>query len=55
MGLNLGYKSGDLPVTEDVSRRLLRLPFYNTITSIEQNNVLDNIKSFFASRSVVAV
>ena len=55
MGLNLGYKSGDLPVTEDVSRRLLRVPFYNTITSIEQNSVLNNIKSFFASRSVVAV
>ena len=26
MGMTMGYRPGDLPVTEDVSSRLLRLP-----------------------------
>lgn len=28
MGRRLGYRAGDFPITEDLSRRLLRLPFY---------------------------
>ncbi len=32
MGKKFGYKRGDLPVTEDVSGRLLRLPLYNDIS-----------------------
>lgn len=44
MGRHFGYKSGDLPVTEDLSERLLRLPFYNTITEIEQEYVIDHLR-----------
>ena len=46
-GLRLGYKSGDLPVTEEMSRRLLRLPFYYEITDEEQSRVLGAIQQYF--------
>lgn len=32
MGEKFGYKKGDLPVTENISGRLLRLPFYNSLS-----------------------
>ncbi len=35
MGRKFGGQPGDCPVTEDVSDRLLRLPFYNSITEDE--------------------
>lgn len=43
MGKEFGYKTGDLPVTEDISMRLLRLPFYNTMARKEQDYVIDNL------------
>ena len=46
MGQGLGGKEGDCPVTEDVSDRLLRLPFYNELTQGEQERVVDAIVSF---------
>ncbi len=50
MGQKLGYKTGDLPVTENVSQRLLRLPFYNEITEEEQEYVIDKIKNYFVCK-----
>jgi dTDP-4-amino-4,6-dideoxygalactose transaminase len=47
MGQKFGGKQGDCPVTEDVSDRLLRLPFYNDITEEEQERVVEGIKDFF--------
>ncbi|MCX7766670.1 MAG: DegT/DnrJ/EryC1/StrS family aminotransferase [Candidatus Sumerlaeia bacterium] len=44
MGRQFGYKPGDLPVTEDLSERLLRLPFYNTITKTEQDYVIEHLR-----------
>jgi dTDP-4-amino-4,6-dideoxygalactose transaminase len=44
MGRRFGYKFGDLPITEDVSGRLLRLPFYNTLTRGEQDYVIANLR-----------
>ena len=44
MGQELG--GGNCPVTEDVSNRLVRLPFYNDITESEQTEVVDAIKDF---------
>lgn len=41
MGQRYGGKQGDCPVTEDVSDRLLRLPFYNDISE-EQLQVIVN-------------
>jgi len=46
MGLHFGGQPGDCPVTEDVSDRLLRLPFYNDLTLADQQFVVDTIKQF---------
>ncbi len=43
MGIKLGYKEGDLPKTEDLSKRLLRLPVYADLTEQEQNYIIKNI------------
>ena len=41
-----GGKIGDCPVTEDVSDRLLRLPFYNSMTAEQQGRVIEGIREF---------
>lgn len=46
MGLRMGGKIGDCPVTESVSDRLIRLPFYNAISDEEINQVIRAIRSF---------
>ncbi len=46
MGRKFGGHPGDCPVTEDISARLLRLPFYTGIESSEQNKVIDAIRIF---------
>jgi dTDP-4-amino-4,6-dideoxygalactose transaminase len=46
MGQRYGGKIGDCPVTEDVSDHLLRLPFYNTLTDDEQDQVIAALYSF---------
>lgn len=46
MGQKLGGREGDLPVTENISDRLVRLPFHNGLTSSEQEQVIDAICEF---------
>jgi dTDP-4-amino-4,6-dideoxygalactose transaminase len=46
MGQSFGYQAGDCPVTEQVSDRLIRLPFYNNLTSSDQELVIDAIMEF---------
>ncbi len=46
MGQQFGGKRGDCPVTEDVSDRLLRLPFYNDLTEVEQADIVSAITTF---------
>ena len=46
MGRKFGGKPGDCPVTEEVSDRLLRLPFYNDLVEADQARVLAAIKEF---------
>jgi dTDP-4-amino-4,6-dideoxygalactose transaminase len=46
MGLRFGGQVGDCPVTEDISDRLLRLPFYNSLTEADQYSVVDHIQNF---------
>lgn len=46
MGRHLGGKKGDCPVVEEMSDRLLRLPFYNDLTETEQSDVIDAILTF---------
>jgi len=45
-GRRFGGKAGDCPVTEDVSDRLLRLPFFFSITADEQERVIDAVLKF---------
>lgn len=48
MGLKFGGKTGDCPVTEDISQRLLRLPFYTSLRQHEQQQVIETILQFNA-------
>jgi len=48
MGRRFGGKEGDCPVTEDLSDRLLRLPFYNDLTESEQAHVVEAVTKFEA-------
>lgn len=45
-GKEFGGKAGDCPVTEDVSDRLLRLPFYNDLTEADLARVVSGVLSF---------
>jgi len=55
MGRKFNGKEGDCPVTEDVSDRLLRLPFYNDLSEADLSRVVTNIKLFdFQERSMRA-
>ena len=40
MGRRFGGKAGDCPVTEDLSDRLLRLPFYNQLTDEDLTRIV---------------
>jgi dTDP-4-amino-4,6-dideoxygalactose transaminase len=46
MGQQFGGKLGDCPVTEQVSDRILRLPFYNDLSESEQAYVVDVLHTF---------
>ncbi len=46
MGRRFGGYEGLCPVTEDVSDRLVRLPFYNDLTDEDQARVIDAIAQF---------
>jgi len=46
MGRSYGGKPGDCPVTEHVSERLIRLPFYNNLDADSQDRVIRAIREF---------
>jgi dTDP-4-amino-4,6-dideoxygalactose transaminase len=46
MGQKFGYREGDLPVTEDLSGRLLRLPLYYAITPDDQFRVIQEVQRY---------
>jgi len=46
MGRTFGGKAGDCPVTESVSDRLLRLPFYNSMGEADLERVAQAMTSF---------
>ena len=46
MGQKFGGKPGACPVTEDLSARLLRLPFYNTLSELQQERVVAALLEF---------
>ena len=46
MGQRFGSRPGDCPVTERVSDQLVRLPFYNSLTSEDQQYVIESILEY---------
>lgn len=52
MGRTFGYKEGDLPVTEDLAGRLIRLPMYFDLTASEAVFVRDTIAEALTQSSV---
>jgi dTDP-4-amino-4,6-dideoxygalactose transaminase len=46
MGKRYGGREGQCPVSEDVSSRILRLPFFNSITDDEQGEVIAAVREF---------
>ncbi len=47
MGRTFGYEGGELPITEEYSNRLLRLPFFHELQDSDQRMVIDAIANFF--------
>jgi dTDP-4-amino-4,6-dideoxygalactose transaminase len=57
MGRTFGYGEGELPVTEELSGRLLRLPLFYDITKDEQRQVVSQVSAYCrkaGARHVVA-
>jgi dTDP-4-amino-4,6-dideoxygalactose transaminase len=46
MGVRYGGAVGDCPVAEDLSERIVRLPFYTDLSHDEQTSVIETVKSF---------
>jgi len=46
MGRKFGARPGDCPVTEQVSNRLVRLPFHNALTGNDQELVIEALREF---------
>lgn len=46
MGRKFGGRPGDCPVTEQISDRLVRLPFYSNLSENEQTQVIDAVLAF---------
>ena len=46
MGMKQGSGKSECPVTVDVSERLLRLPFYNSLSESEQADVIESVLKF---------
>ncbi len=46
MGRRFGYAEGDLPVTEEMSDRLVRLPFYYEMNHEDQQRVVEQVSRF---------
>ena len=51
----LGYKKGDIPVTENVVSQILSLPMYAEICEAEIKHVVDLIKPFLNCLKIVSV
>jgi len=47
MGRKFGYRPGQLPVTEELSERILRLPLYYSLTEPEVLRVTNAVREFY--------
>jgi dTDP-4-amino-4,6-dideoxygalactose transaminase len=50
MGGELGYSEGELPVTEESARTILRLPVHRKVSEKQITKIADIIKQFYADR-----
>ena len=53
-GKKFAARASNCPITEEISERLLRLPFYNDLGEDEQANVTDAVKNFRLRRRAIA-
>ena len=49
MGERFGYQAGDLPVTESLSGRLVRLPLYCELAEEDQQRIVGQIAALLAT------
>jgi dTDP-4-amino-4,6-dideoxygalactose transaminase len=52
MGEKFGYSAGDLPITENLAGRLLRLPFYCDLSPKDQQEIVGHVTKFVTGASV---
>jgi dTDP-4-amino-4,6-dideoxygalactose transaminase len=52
MGRKFGGKEGDCPVTETISERLVRLPFFYGLAETDQARVIEGVSSFLPRAGV---
>jgi dTDP-4-amino-4,6-dideoxygalactose transaminase len=55
MGRTFGGREGQCPVVEDVSERLLRLPFYTGMSEADQSRVVSALRDFTSGEACVPV
>jgi dTDP-4-amino-4,6-dideoxygalactose transaminase len=53
-GIKFAARASNCPVTEEISERLLRLPFYNDLSENEQESVTTAVKNFRLRRRAIA-
>ena len=44
---NLGYKSGDLPIAEEIAQKVISIPIYSELTENMQDFVIKKIQEFY--------
>ena len=47
MGQSLGYSASDLPITHEVSKKVIRLPFHNQLSLDDVTFIVTKIKNFY--------
>jgi len=52
MGRKFGYREGDLPITENLSGRLLRLPLFHDITQVDQERVVNQTATYLRQHAL---
>lgn len=52
-GLEMGYRAEDLPLTEEYSARLLRLPLYADMDENDIRTVVNGVASFFGKENIL--
>ena len=45
-----GFQGGELPITEELSKQVLTLPMYASLTTDEMNLIADHVKEFMENR-----